>query len=378
MKRVLYLDVFRGLAALLVFFYHSDVNIRIAGTPIYGYVGVHLFFVLSGFLLSRYFVGTNRAFDLNDYVHKRFFRIYPAYAVCLTAFIALRFVTKTNIPEPGNIVAHYLLIFNYFSQYDFYSINPVLWSLTIEAQFYILLPIFFLVGGKLTKKTAVTVPLAMVAIGLMSRTIEFFYFSHITPSTGTHIRFTWVTSYLDMFAFGILLRSWEVQVAHWGAATKLKWINAMGMIIPLVGLWLISRWASSLVPPYGKGADSWLESPYFPFILSAPVLTCLCFASLLATTISNQKLQHFFNRLGPLAWVGMISYSLYLYHPGVYFFVWKVFKLDTSRNWTLMTTLNSLIALPIILVVAWASYKFVEEPCMNFKRRKKPEVPVTA
>ncbi len=89
-----YLDSFRALACLLVFFYHAALNLQAGRIVFFGYNGVHLFFVLSGYLLGGKLLeklgsGNKRRVVLR-YLGDRFLRIYPAFFVCLLVFVLLR------------------------------------------------------------------------------------------------------------------------------------------------------------------------------------------------------------------------------------------------------------------------------------------------
>jgi peptidoglycan/LPS O-acetylase OafA/YrhL len=88
-----YLDAYRALACLLVFFYHSALNLQAGKIVFFGYNGVHLFFVLSGYLLGGKLLerlsGGDRWWTIFVYLRHRFLRIYPAYFVCLCVFVLL-------------------------------------------------------------------------------------------------------------------------------------------------------------------------------------------------------------------------------------------------------------------------------------------------
>ncbi len=162
-----YLDGIRGVAVTLVVLLHAWIlsgtptvmtTVPLLGTTINltpflstGYVGVDLFFVLSGFLLSQYWLkadfGDKPRPSTRRYFRHRFFRIVPGYYFCL--FLMLIFLVPFLIPaelvysQTGAFIlgAHLL-----FLQYIFplsaasYSINGPLWTLTMEMIFYIVLP----------------------------------------------------------------------------------------------------------------------------------------------------------------------------------------------------------------------------------------------
>src|SRR5919199_998810 len=93
--RINALDGLRGVACLMVFFYHSAVNLHIFDITVYGSVGVHIFFVLSGYLLYKQFikklVKENVFPSFYKFYMRRFFRIYPPYIIALAIIVLARY-----------------------------------------------------------------------------------------------------------------------------------------------------------------------------------------------------------------------------------------------------------------------------------------------
>lgn len=148
-------DGLRACAAMAVFGVHfqqiTQVNPGFLGpfdlerALINGNVGVSLFFTLSGFLLSIPFwrakTGAARQPSIEAYWVRRIVRIAPAYYLCLTGLL----VYNGALFDPDefiNVLLHYLFVFNYSNDY-FYDFNPPFWTLAVEMQFYVLLPLLF-------------------------------------------------------------------------------------------------------------------------------------------------------------------------------------------------------------------------------------------
>jgi peptidoglycan/LPS O-acetylase OafA/YrhL len=370
-SRELYLDVFRAVACLMVFFYHQAINIRIFGTPIYGCDGVHLFFVLSGYLLGgRYvdsFVSGTSLPPPRSYFIKRFLRIYPAYGICLTCFILLRCVTHAAKPPTfGNCVAHYLLIFNYCDRYDFFSINNVIWSLAIEIQFYFVLPLVAWIVSRLPESGGAKgwiFSLSLVLLGVGSRWFECRFINHYNPDATSLVRFKWATSYLDLFAIGIVVRRIELTEL---AKSRFK-PKACAL---LIALFLCGFWLCWLEGRWSLTAGRWQTSTNLRFLILGPDLIAAAFAMMVfAAGLTPYRNPPFFG-VTALAALGRISYSFYLYHTGVQFCVGRIvptgsWKLSFAQEtWTL-----ALGALPIVLFVAWWSYRLVELPFINLSYR---------
>lgn len=198
-QRASYLDAYRGIACLMVCFYHSATNIGLFQVTFWGFTGVHLFFIISGYLIFKPFLKSLLMFErlpsTTQFYRNRFMRIMPPYLVSLVLYTGLRFVTHTNIPSAKNMFTHILLIFNYFSEKEFFSINPVLWSLAIEAQFYLILPLCVYAVCRLCKPFQVSpdrIVLMLLTLffitGIVSRGLEFTHFSNHEQLQFPHVQ----------------------------------------------------------------------------------------------------------------------------------------------------------------------------------------------
>ncbi len=102
------LDGLRAIAALLVVFYHCGVQLEVPPFVLPGYSGVHLFFVLSGYLISRPFwarlVNGQPLPSWRRYAARRFVRIYPTYFVALFVFVAMRFIGNAHRPTVTDVL----------------------------------------------------------------------------------------------------------------------------------------------------------------------------------------------------------------------------------------------------------------------------------
>lgn len=133
------LDVLRCVAVVLVLLYHSSIGARLAK---FGWVGVDLFFVLSGFLISGLLF--NEYKKQGSISFKRFFirrgmKIYPAFYIFISVELFYQFVSHKRV----GILSQYLSEALYVQNYGPFIWNHT-WSLAVEEHFYILLPMFFL------------------------------------------------------------------------------------------------------------------------------------------------------------------------------------------------------------------------------------------
>jgi peptidoglycan/LPS O-acetylase OafA/YrhL len=160
------LDGFRGLAILLVIWFHIwqqswlGTEIKIFGLdlnfdfiPRTGFLGVELFFFISGFVLfypyARSIFEGEKSPTLKKYVYRRFIKIVPTYYLSLFVMILLPFNFNVGDSEKFMYILKHILFINSLTPDTFFdSINGVLWSLSVEVQFYLIFPIlvYFMKG----------------------------------------------------------------------------------------------------------------------------------------------------------------------------------------------------------------------------------------
>lgn len=201
-----HLDGLRALAFLLVFLYHTESNI----VP-FGWIGVDLFFVLSGFLITRILVksvdnGTTLSQYLKVFFLRRILRIFPLYYLALFLFIVLLpfiaqyFQTETNyntLSKDAVWFVTYLqnFVIGYRNEYFNPGFLNHFWTLAIEEHFYLLWPflVFFF------RKDIIKVAISTIVIVLLFRIIS--VINGVNPlfiHVGTFYR-------LDTLLFGSLL-----------------------------------------------------------------------------------------------------------------------------------------------------------------------------
>lgn len=138
------LDAMRGIAAVMVVLYHySTWHIQSKGysstVPLFafeaGRYGVHLFFMISGFVI---FLTLNRVQHVMDFVISRFARLYPAYWVA----VPLIFICSSYFSLPGREVSIYSFLFNFTmlqGWFDIRHVDGVFWTLSVELVFYVIM-----------------------------------------------------------------------------------------------------------------------------------------------------------------------------------------------------------------------------------------------
>jgi peptidoglycan/LPS O-acetylase OafA/YrhL len=332
------IDGLRALAVLPVVFYHAGF-----GFP-GGFVGVDVFFVISGYLITGILWRGCEAgrLDLGRFWERRIRRILPPLVVVLLAslvagwfilladdFKLLGATLAAQSAMAANI--HLWRESGYFQEPA--ELNPLLhtWSLAVEEQFYLILPLV-LVARKWTKN-GITVILVMAAAVSLAISL---YSSYRYPSANFYL---------------LPGRAWELLV---------------GSILALVPWKTSARWIDEAVGSLGVLAIVMCVFLYdrdtrFPGLAALP--PCLGAAAIIW---ANRNQPTFSGRLlawRPLVFIGLISYSLYLWHwPLLVFGRWWAVQWTTlSTDGRLPAHLGALL-LVLAFVMATASWAFVERP----------------
>lgn len=336
MSRLTYrpeIDGLRALAVMAVVLFHS--HLRVPG----GYVGVDIFFVISGYLITGLIAADLAAgtFSLRDFWERRVRRIVPAASVTVIVCLVLGFalMLPPDFEALGrSAVAQALLVANHFflGETGYFAApaenQPLLhfWSLAVEEQFYLFFPCFLLALHRRGER-AMFRGVAVLAAGSFGLSI---------------VGVRW---FPEATFFLLPTRAWELAL---GALLALR-----GGELPL---------ASRLRAPLGWAGVGLMVAPMAlydadtPFPGLAAVPPCAGAALVIWATGGETGLLKRMLALRPVVGVGLMSYSLYLWHWPV-----KVF----SHYW--FTGLHSPAAMRVAVVVAsfglaWLSWRFVEKP----------------
>jgi peptidoglycan/LPS O-acetylase OafA/YrhL len=345
-----FIDGLRGIAILLVVLRHYYMAVISEGRPRWfdalgiGYIGVHLFLVLSGFCVAWAYVGPKaRPFSARDFFHRRATRILPAYYVAL--LISLVLAPPESLRDyVVQVVTHVTMTHNLFDG-TVIALNGAFWSLALECQLYLTFPLFLWAIRKRREAQILAVVL----------TLQTIYRIVVAGMVGTG--YEKVTMILP---WGVLGRCFEFGLGAWNAhlvaSGKLKGLRA-ARFLPYAALFLLG---CSMVCKRRFG-------------VSAP-LTDLCFAlgfsALLLAASRPGSLFNVLISLRPLAFVGLFSYSTYLVHG---FFIEHLCHLLGLRERNTPVAIGMLI--PVALVSLAGSYVFfrlVEKRAMDlFAQRRR-------
>jgi len=368
------IDALRGLAALGVVLYHAisqtqkAVPHNLFQWPVklvqflssYGYIGVFLFFVISGFCIHLQWAksraeGGERSIQFGSFWRRRIRRLYPPYLIAFALFMLMAALTTGINLTPFfayDVVMHLLMLHN-LDPHTCYTINGVFWTLAIEEQLY--LAYFLLLF--LRKRWGWGTTLAVCA---MAR-VGWFFFSHAVwvwtglgvpvPEAAAVHWFTWALGAIAVeAAFGIVrLPRWCRNLWIGGAAIILA--SAISSVLPNTQkdtlphdlAWMLMH------PLWGFG--------FFVLVNRVVSAEYAWFRQLREPGAIRRLVA---KGVTAAATVGVFSYSLYLTHELVIMQSWSF----TIKELPLMV--NALvIVVPATIAFAWLFFRFCERPYMR-------------
>jgi peptidoglycan/LPS O-acetylase OafA/YrhL len=297
--RIVGLDGIRGLAALYVVLYHIFLRAwpgaAAANAPFWaawlddGRAAVIVFIALSGFSLA---IGPARSgwrfASIRDYARRRAWRILPPYWAALGfSLIMVWFVLAQPgwaVPDGKSVVVYGLLVQDAVSTG---SPNRAFWSIAIEAQLYILLPLLLLIVRRFSAVAMVALVAAIVVtMGLVG--------PHVSWMNDTLVKFT--PDLAVLFAVGVLAAG-IVTASEGTRALPWAWL-ALAAVVPVI----VMIWING--PAWTNANLFWVD------LASAPTIGCL----LAAIATSRPRIVIRFLDSRPLRSLGSFSYSLYLTH----------------------------------------------------------------
>ena len=367
------LDGLRAIAAMSVFVVHfqqfSDFQYSLGWLDftllmVNGNTGVALFFVLSGFLLSQPFwraYQRRTSVALKPYFTNRLARIVPIYYLLFFFLIAIKGFAGPEV-NFNNILSHLFFVHNFKDQ-QVMSLNPPFWTLAVEMQFYLLLPLLFVLLGKLRRISGFWIVLGLVALIYAIYRFGVVWLGH---------NVSWPISFPLIWPFGVFAQSVDspavtystlAHLPHFlmGVATSYLFLSNKNFSKKRLADIIVIISSISVVAVLSTNLDSFLTLDFgrynFPFI---PMMLCLIDFFVNVSGVCRQLLE-----LRTIRWLGRISYGLYIFHyPAQKAMLKAMNYLDISmqsNQWLFFTA-----SLLITVLAAYVSYEVIEKPVMRY------------
>jgi len=359
------LDGLRAIAFLLVFGIHTDY-IRI------GWVGVQLFFVLSGFLITSILLDMKKKLPPKEYFAKfygrRLLRIFPLYYFYLFAMLAtatwlisIRYMPGVMRVFQDQVKYAFFYVYNFAAAtYGFESSRLLghFWSLSIEEQFYILWPLLILIVPEHSIRRLFLAgisagPILRIAIMLLQRSGAV----PILSEQAAIAVYTLPFSHIDAFALGAYITRFALPHAR-------RQLIFLSILLPLVGF--ASYYLATGVIGELSALGFYVTMPEAYQYLWAYTLLNYFFAVIIYCVV-REKMFVSFLEFKPLRYLGKISYGLYVYHFPIVFFAARIRGLGIEEP--LAKPLTALIALVATVLIASLSYFLMEKPLLSLKER---------
>ncbi|RYX81952.1 acyltransferase [bacterium] len=347
-------DGLRGIAVLAVVIYHFS---KIGDWRLLpgGYVGVDVFFALSGFLITCLLLeewSANGKIDFKNFYLRRACRLLPALVVCLAFSFVLYCLAdhsrwKLGLKQTAVVLLYVSNWVRAFGGRSFMGWFGHTWSLSVEEQFYLTWPIIFvaLLWAFRTKRQAV-LWVGLLAVGVM------LYRGGLAHAGWTHQR---LGNGSDTRADALLVGCFGAFVFHTRALSPqlLKWAEKIAIV---TGILLLAYCVRSL-----STTDPRLYLYGMAFISIASGLLVFSLAQSSPQSGIIRLLQ-----LKLLVWLGRLSYAIYLWHMVFFSFARELFP--SVSLWV-----RAPVCMALTLVVASASYYWVEKPFLRLKKRYTPQ-----
>lgn len=337
------IDGLRAIAVLAVVLFHIDPALLPGG-----FVGVDIFFVISGYLITANIIKdalSPRGFSWSEFYRRRILRILPVlFVVLLTVLVVGQFVllpadlqklgysSVAAVLSVANVYFTYFLDTSYFA--DDSSLQPLLhlWSLGVEEQFYLFWPVLLVVLiGRLSKPRLllVTFLLAAASFALAQALLKgspMFAYYMLPPRAGELL-------------VGAMLAIW-LSNGQRAPGPKLSIVlGGVGMVLIVASLGWIT------------------EDKGFPGIAALPSTVGAALV-ILAGSGGVRGLGHVL-ALRPMVLIGLISYSLYLWH-------WPVLAFY-RYTYGVVGTLDGALLFIVMVALSVLSYRLVEKPCRQLR-----------
>lgn len=370
------LEGIRGYAFIMVFLIHYTSVYDRPHQWIYypywllmntGWFLVPIFFVLSGFLITRILMSTReREGYFKVFYLRRSVRVFPLYYFTLAVSSAMVFLSIRGLVLHWQYLSYLVYLQNFWPvavQFKFHPWDPItltpLWSMAVEEQFYLLWPIaiwFLRTDRNILRFSYLVIAgsfLARLAWPLMHIPYDYAYFYTVSRGDAIMMGAVLAVQFKQKTHWNLLVRAARIAIpVIWGAAILVTLINGHSMTTNYLGV-------AGLIPAMNLLAYAFVVLAIHP---SGLVQKVCSFAS--------------------ICWLGRMSYALYLFHwlYSHYFTGSLVWKLARHMPYGLADAITLSLAFLLTVGLAMLAYRFIELPGMRLKdkfpygkRRSVPE-----
>jgi peptidoglycan/LPS O-acetylase OafA/YrhL len=364
------LDGVRAIAILLVFTWHYCRPVSNSAVFTWGWIGVNIFFVLSGFLITGILVDSlDRPNFFRNFYVRRSLRIFPLYyAIWLFFLLATpllhfqwnRYVVAMAFyfgnffkggmlihPDPG------ILLFTRHPDHTSGILVDHFWSLCVEEQFYLVWPL--LVWVIRSRRQLLWLCLCMVALGPIGRAAY-----QLTHASTPNYNVLYYNSFAraDALFLGAAVAIWLRISAPTPRA--LRWLALTSLIAPPLLLVSLRSFETA----------TFLFPVYDPLILTIGfTLINIASAGLLLLAIESKSILTSILQLRPLVLIGRVSYGLYIFNELIFLYITGHMRHVTTP---FTRFLFPIVAFIVTLAISLLSFRYIESPFLSLKKKLAP------
>ena len=326
-------DIWRGVAIISVVLFHFNETLP------YGFLGVDLFFVISGLLvggiLTKPFLNGDKI-EIFNFFLRRGFKIWPSYYTFLIVGTIIAMLTykshNQNQIIPFTDFTRYLLFYQNYTGLPFHWSFDHVWSLCVEEHFYIMLPLIF-ISLRLIKanwKILLVSLIIIIVSGFVAKILMLYFTNGKDTYAATHNR-------IDALAWGVLLNLIIIKFS-----STIKKHKNIFLITGLIGL------IASVF------FDIYLESIFYHKVVLHSIVPLFFFLMISGTYY------HDFSKLKSLRVIGYYSYNWYLWHP--------VFSVIITQN--IGAGFNGLLTYLLFSFIVGVFFTvIIEEPALKIRKK---------
>ena len=333
--------VFRGGNSISVVPEAYWTNSYIDSIAFFGSEGVTIFFCLSGYLLSKLLIKEIRDtghLSVRSFYIRRILRIWPLYfsfiVFCLVAtpLLGNQAVKGSELPSLFTFTYNWQQIYTGQSR----GMPAILWSISVEEQIYLVLPLLLLLFSRWSFKT---LAFSLIFLGLISRV--FLYANDLPLYRNTF-------SYMSTIGIGMLYSIYESRIKMHFSRNRSILNLALGIVVAIYVVCFKSIFSTGV-----------LSIIAFDLTAMAAIFLLILFSG-----SENGSLGVVFK---PFAYLGRRTYGMYIFH-------WPILGLMVSRNIffgpsTGITFIGLIFAFILVTTIASLSYRFLERPFLNFRKK---------